>query len=244
MNRWKNSPHRFYRKRVSAAKLVHYNVLVQETDLWISSDSNLSSIALESVYKYRSFLESYIKIHPEFLTAIAPVSNDKFVPNIIRDMINASALFKVGPMASVAGAVAHYVGRDLLIYSENVIVENGGDIFLKLKRNARVGIFAGDSSFGFKISLNVRQDEMPLGICTSSATIGPSISFGFADAVCVKADTPILADAAASAIGNVVKHKKNIKAALRFAQSFEKAIRGVVIIIGDHLGAWGDVQLS
>jgi len=244
MNRWKDDPRRFYRNRVSAANLISYNVRVRETDLMISSDIDLSSVALESVHKYRSFLESYINIHPDFLTALVPIPMDPLVPEIIGDMMEASALFHVGPMASVAGALAHYVGKDLLVHTDSVIVENGGDIHLCLNRNARVGIFAGDSTFSFRVSLNVRADEMPLGICTSSATVGPSLSFGTADAVCVKADTAILADAAASAIGNVVKNKRDIGMALRFAQRFEKAIRGVVIIIDDHLGAWGDIEFS
>jgi ApbE superfamily uncharacterized protein (UPF0280 family) len=244
MNHWKENHLRVYRKRVYSDNLVSYTVVVRETDLLISTDTDLSSLALESVYKYRRFIEYYINIHPDFLTSLDPVPMDKFAPDIIGDMIEASFLYHVGPMASVAGAIAQYVGRDLLVSSENVIVENGGDIFISLKRNARIGIFAGDSAFGFKVSLNIRSDEMPLGICTSSATVGPSLSLGSADAVCVKSDSAILADAAATAIGNIIKDKKDIKTAIRFAQHFDKSIRGVVIIIGDHLGAWGDIELS
>ena len=244
MNRWKDNHQRVYRKSVSSDNLVNYNVVVRETDLLISSDSDLASIALESTYKYRRYLESYIDIHPDFLTSLSPVPRDKLVPEIIKDMIEASFLYNVGPMASVAGAIAQYVGRDLLMHSENVIVENGGDIFISLKRKSRVGIFSGDSAFGSKVSLKLRSDEMPLGICTSSATVGPSLSFGSADAVCVKSYSAVLADAAATAIGNIIKDKKDIRMALRFAQRFKRTIRGVVIIIGDHLGAWGDIDLS
>ena len=244
MNRWKENHQRVYRKRVYSDTLVSYNVVVRETDLLISSDTDLSSIALESVYKHRRYLDSYIDIHPDFLTALNPLPMDTLVPGIIGEMIEASTLFNVGPMATVAGAVAQHVGRDLLAHSENVIVENGGDIFISLKRNAHVGIFAGDSAFGFKVSLNIRANEMPLGICTSSATVGPSLSFGKADAVCIKSHSAVIADAAASAIGNIVKYKTDIRMALRYAERFEGAIRGVVIIIGDHLGAWGDMELS
>ena len=88
-------------------------------------------------------------------------------------------------MASVAGAVAEFVGYDLLIQTENLIIENGGDIFLKSKNKLRVSIYAGESALSYKVNLLVKPEETPLGICTSSATVGPSLSFGKADAVCV-----------------------------------------------------------
>jgi hypothetical protein len=157
-------------------------------------------------------------------------------------MIKAALAANVGPMASVAGAISEYVANDLLNISQNVIVENGGDIFLKTLREVRVGIFAGNSPLTYKINLLLKPAQMPLGVCTSSGTVGHSLSFGKADAVCVVSKSSTLADAAATAIGNLVKGKGDIRAALEEGIKIE-GILGALIIIGEHFGVIGDIEL-
>lgn len=144
-------------------------------------------------------------------------------------------------MASVAGAVAEFVAYDLLNRTENLIIENGGDIFLKTNSNLTVSVYAGESPLSYKVNLIVKPEESPIGICTSSATVGPSLSFGKADAVCVISQSATLADAAASAIGNRVKSKKDIKNALEYGIKIS-GVRGIVIICGKDMGAIGDVE--
>jgi uncharacterized protein len=221
--------------------LIGFNVTVRETDLFIYADSNLTSIALSSVHRLRSFIESYITSHREFLTSLMPVVYDEHAPGIVREMIQASSKAGVGPMAAVAGAIAEYVARDLCPLAKNVIIENGGDIYLNSKSNLRVGIFAERSHFSRRLSLKIRSEEMPLGICTSSATVGHSLSFGKTDACCVKSKSVALADAAATAIGNIVKSKKDLKNGLEMGMKID-GVLGVVIIIGDELGAIGDIE--
>ena len=234
---------RTYRNRISKGKLTTFHAKVKETDLYISADKNYKDIALESVCKCRRNIEEYIKYRPIFLNSLAPVEKDEFAPPIIRDMIEASRIFGVGPMASVAGAIARYVGTDLLEYSDNVIIENGGDIFLKLIDNdAHVGIFAGDSPLSYKIALRIKAEDTPVGICTSSGTVGHSLSLGTADAVCVMSKSTPLADAAATFIGNCVKGEGDIKRALD-AGSQITGILGILIIVEDKLGAWGKIEL-
>jgi len=143
-------------------------------------------------------------------------------------------------MASVAGAVSEFVGKDLFNQTENLIIENGGDIFLRSKSKLIVAIYAGESALSYKINISVNSEETPLGICTSSATVGPSLSFGKADAVCVISKSATLADAAASAIGNRVKSKKDIKAALDYGIKIH-GVTGIIIIYGDDMGVIGDV---
>lgn len=234
---------RTYRNRVANNNLIPFHVCIRETDLFILSDSDLSNAAIKSIHTHRGFIETYIKIHPDFLTSFVPINKDNLAPNIVRDMLNASLATGVGPMASVAGAVAEYVGNDLLRSSRNVIVENGGDIFLKTDRDIKVGIFAGDSPLTYKINLLIRSDKMPLGICTSSGTVGHSLSFGKADAVCVTSKSSSMADAAATAIGNIVKRSQDIKTALDRGMNIE-GVSGVIIIVGDTFGAIGDIELS
>jgi ApbE superfamily uncharacterized protein (UPF0280 family) len=158
-------------------------------------------------------------------------------------MITAAIAADVGPMASVAGAVSEYVGNDLLAVSKNVIVENGGDIFLKIQKEVRVGIFAGNSPLTYKINLLFKPSQMPLGVCTSSGSVGHSLSFGKADAVCVVSKSPTMADAAATAVGNLVKGKEDIRAALEKGLEIE-GVLGALIIVADQFGVIGDMELN
>jgi hypothetical protein len=233
---------RTYRHNILKNNLQSYQVTVRETDLFISSDIELKQAALQSVHRHRAHLEAYIAAHPEFLSALSPLKYDDLAPDIVRDMLNAARLAGVGPMAAVAGAMAQHVGRDLLSLTPNVIVENGGDIFLKCNEEVKIGIFAGESPLSHKLAIRIHPEETPIGVCTSSATVGPSLSFGRADAVCVKSGSVAVADAAATAIGNRVKAKKDIKKALAFGAQI-KEVLGIIIIIGEELGAWGNLEL-
>lgn len=234
---------RTYHKRIIKNHLNTFTVTIRESYLFISADDLIYDAALMSLCKYRSYLETYIASHPEFLSSLVPLQTDDFAPQIIKDMILSARKADVGPMAAVAGAIAEYVGKDLLQYSRNAIVENGGDIFIHSRSDVRVGISAGESPLSDRISIIVRSDEMPMGICTSSGTVGHSLSFGNADAVCVKARSASLADAAATAIGNRTKAKRDIPEALQTGMEIEDVL-GVVIIVGDQFGALGDIQLA
>lgn len=233
---------RTYRYNILKNNLKSYHVTVRETDLFISSDFELRQAALQSVHDHRAHLETYIAVHPEFLSALSPLKTDDMAPGIVRDMLKVAQLAGVGPMAAVAGAMAEHVCLDLLLLTPNVIVENGGDIFLKCNMEVKIGIFAGDSTLSHKLALRIRPDEMPIGVCTSSATVGPSLSLGKADAACVKSRSASLADAAATAIANRVKKKKDIKKAIEFGAKIP-GVLGILIILGEELGAWGDLEL-
>jgi ApbE superfamily uncharacterized protein (UPF0280 family) len=234
---------RTYRSNISKNNLTLFSVTVRESDLFISSDLYLYDAALASLRRNRAYLETYIESHPRFLTALAPLQLDCFSPAIIRDMMTAAIRSNVGPMAAVAGAIAEQVGRDLLKDSANIIVENGGDIFMNCQHDARVGIYAGSSPLCDKVTLIVSAKEMPMGICTSSGTIGHSLSFGIADAVCVKAKSATLADAAATSICNMLKSKADIQRVLRDGMKIENVL-GIIVIIDDQLGVIGDIELA
>ncbi|MDQ7839185.1 MAG: UPF0280 family protein [Thermodesulfobacteriota bacterium] len=235
---------RFYRSWISAPGLVVFQVQVKETDLHIQAESLLTGETEELVLSYRHQLESYIVKHPDFFTSLVPVPQDILAPPIVREMIEAGQRAGVGPMAAVAGAIAGRVGRDLLDRGKTgeIIVENGGDIFVATRSEARIGIFAGGSPLSGKVGIAVPAGQMPVGACTSSGTVGHSLSFGKADAVTVVAGCTALADAAATAVGNVVKGKRDIDRGLSLAKDIGE-ISGVVIIAGDKIGAWGDIEL-
>jgi hypothetical protein len=145
-------------------------------------------------------------------------------------------------MAAVAGAIAELVGRDLLSRSKQVIVENGGDVFVRTRQPVIMGIYAGSSPLSRHIGLRVGGGGTPVGVCTSSGTIGHSLSLGAADAVCVVSPNCALADAAATAIGNRVNSAADISEAIAFGRGIGN-VEGVVIIVGGRIGCWGAVEL-
>ena len=232
---------RTYRSLINKDNLTSYNIIIGESDLFISSDTNLKDVALNSLIRHRNSLEAYIKNYPEFRTSLLPLQEENLAPLIIREMLAKSKTCGVGPMASVAGAIAEFVGYDLLDKTENLIIENGGDIFLRSKNKLTVSIYAGESALSYKVNILVKPEKTPIGICTSSATVGPSLSFGKADAVCVISKSATLADAAASAIGNKVKSNKDIKAALDYGIKIP-GVNGIVVIYANDMGAIGDVH--
>ncbi len=234
---------RTYRSLINKNNLILYNVKIAESDLFISSDRDLIDLAFQSLTNHRLSLESYIRNYPAFQASLLPLERDDFAPLIVRRMIDQTKICGVGPMAAVAGAIAEFVGYDLFEHSENLIIENGGDIFLRCNDRVTVSIFAGESTLSYKVKLSIKPEETPLGICTSSATVGPSLSFGKADAVCVISKSATLADAAASAVGNRVKSKNDVQPALNYGMTIP-GVKGIVIIIGDQMGAVGDIEFE
>jgi len=233
---------RIYRHWIKEKDLVSFSALIKETDLYILARSNLTEKALKSIARHRDSIEQYIKGHPIFLTSLEPITVEQNAPAIVNDMALAARETGVGPMAAVAGAIAEAVGKDLLAYSTEVIVENGGDIFMKSNKKRTIGIFAGSSPFTGKIALEVDPHDEALGICTSSKTVGHSLSFGEADAVIAISKSTALADAAATAIGNRVKTNEDISVEIEKSQNIN-GITGIAIIKGENIGLWGDVKL-
>jgi len=234
---------RTYRNHLYSHDLISFEVKVRETDLFISAECDLTEYARQSVMRFRSNIEEYARVHKGFIKSFQPIQDDNLAPPIIRDMIKASKAANVGPMAAVAGAMAQFVAKDLEAKSSQVIVENGGDIYANTKDNLRVGIFAAESLLSNKLALKIKAEDMPMGICTSSATVGHSVSLGKADAVCVLSKSATLADAAASAIGNLVKKATDIKQAIETGSRIE-GVLGIVIVIGKNMGAYGIVEFE
>ena len=233
---------RTYRNLVKTDDLVNFEVIVKETDLLIRAEKDLSGEARQSVLKYRNQLETYIAVHPEFVKSLVPLAEDPYAPGIVREMIRTSAAAGVGPMAAVAGAMAEFVSRDLLKSSSQVIVENGGDLYLATSRERMVGIYAGTSLLSLKVGIAISPEDSPLGVCTSSGTVGPSLSFGKADAVCILSKSAALADAAATAVGNAVREKGDIERGLEVGREIE-GVLGALVIIKDRMGVWGKIKL-
>ncbi len=236
---------RTYRRLEGTAGLLSFTVQVRETDLQIQAPILLPAEATTLVLQYRAQLEGYIRRTPGFLRSLVPLPLDPLAPLVVKKMLAAGMVAGVGPMAAVAGAMAEVVGRRLLAEHriEEVVVENGGDIFLHLREDCLVGIFAGQSALSQRVAIKIKAGQMPLGICTSSATVGPSLSLGQADAVTVLAPDAALADAAATCLGNATKSGRDLQRVLELAKTIP-GLLGVVVIIDNRLGAWGEVELT
>jgi ApbE superfamily uncharacterized protein (UPF0280 family) len=235
-------PERTYRNLVSTEKLATFQVVVKETDLLVHADKKLEDETRKLVLEQRGYVEAFIKAHPDFAAALTPWRLNDPAPTIVADMVEAGENAGVGPMAAIAGAVAEHAGLGLLNFTDEVIVENGGDVFIKTFTPLTVGIFAGQSPLSLSIGIQVSGRPKPMGVCTSSGTVGHSLSLGKADAVCVVADSCAFADAAATAIGNLVQSIEDIEFAIAKGKCIEK-IRGIIIIVGEKMGIWGDLEV-
>lgn len=233
---------RTYRYSVHANDLKSFQVVVGETDLWVCAESDLKTQVRDLVFMFRHQIETYIGFHPEFLTSLLPLCDDPCAPPIVRDMFRSTIKAGVGPMASVAGAMAQWVGEALFDLSGQVIIENGGDIFMMVQRPVTVSIFAGDSPLSGKFGLRIPERQMPLGICSSSATVGHSLSRGVTDVVCLLSKSTALADAAATALGNRVMKRADLEHAAHWAEEIG-GILGGVVIVKDTMATWGDIEL-
>ena len=230
---------KFY--RLWTPYLQSFNLVFKETDIQIYSKENLIEKAKIALLKYRLLIENYGNKNPLFLTTLKPYPEDKKAPEIIQKMIKESKKVGVGPMASVAGAIADFVGKELLSETKEIIIENGGDIFIKAKERKKIGIWCGKLSKIKKIVFEVEPKDTPLGICTSSAKIGHSLSFGSTDATTILAKNATLADACATKVANIVKDERDIIEGIEFAKKIP-GVKGVIIVIGNKIACWGKIK--
>lgn len=227
-----------------------FRTAYMETDIWVavSKDRYRNGIELftrRRIEFYRKILEEHILGSPEFKTSLVPVRLPDNAAPIVLDMCRASEAAGTGPMSAVAGAVAEFVCNDLgREYGlKEIIIENGGDIFMKLVYPATVSVYAGESVLSEKISLVVKPDETPVSICTSSGRVGHSLSFGKADACMIACRSGAMADAYATAFCNMVKSKDMVRKITE--KALQKAdILSVVIIMDDSVGLGGQLEFS
>ena len=230
-----------YRALHDAGDLTYFRVSVDETDLSIGAKRDLSREALAAVLEARQTVLSEIADRPRFKTSLEPLRPHGTEAPLIRQMLEAGALAGVGPMAAVAGAIAEYVGRSLSKLSREVIVENGGDVFLFGEKQRSVAVVAGDSPLSGLLAVSVEPRE-GCGVCTSSGTVGHSLSLGKADAAMVLARDCALADAAATRLGNLVQDFEALDGPLDEICAIP-GVEGALVIAGDRIGIKGKIEL-
>jgi ApbE superfamily uncharacterized protein (UPF0280 family) len=241
---------RFYRRGMGEGRFEALEIKEGESDLWIGlpPGSELGAIgetARARLRELRSQIASYAAEHPSFYGSLEPLSRDPAAAGITAAMLRASEAAGVGPMASVAGAVSGALGSYLVseFGLSEIVIENGGDTYIKIDSPLTVSIYAGLSSLSQKIGLIVPPELSPLGVCTSSSKVGPSLSFGNADACLVASPDCALADAFATTFGNRIRAVADIAPCLEDAAKIPE-ILSLVIIRGDTAGAIGQLKLK
>ncbi|MBN2517527.1 MAG: UPF0280 family protein [Candidatus Altiarchaeota archaeon] len=215
------------------------NFEFKDTILKVRCDRDISDKVKKFIVEKRQELEGYIARNPGFRTSLEPLDAIGG-PKIAQIMAEAGKKADVGPMAAVAGTISELLADAAVGWGAGwIIVDNGGDICLCGDKEFTISIFAGSSPLSDRIGFRVNAGDKKLGICTSSASVGHSISFGDADSVTVVAKSAPLADAFATAIGNESKGKRAIERGIGFASRHLGSIDGALVIKGDRIGRVG-----
>ncbi len=240
---------RTYRDRFSSDGRRSFSVKYKETDLWIGVDKDsyspfMQDEALSIIIKLRNLMDSYLLLDPEYKTSLVPYLPQTPAPLIFHDMSAVCKRSEIGPMSAVAGAVAKYTALELkkkFPYRE-IMVENGGDIYIDIKEDIDIAVFAGQSPLSNRVGLHIPASVSPVGVCTSSGTVGPSLSFGKADAVMIVCKDVLLADSYATAMANRVKTTADIESVIDYI-SDRSDILGALIVKDDKMAVTGCFEL-
>lgn len=241
---------RTYRQHFSQERFRSFVVTYKETDLWIGVDPDsfrdeMKEVSFLKIKEFRTVLEQYIGTDPDFGKTFEPYPAEPNAPAIVKGMVRAAERANVGPMAAVAGAFSEAVGRHLLekFNIQELVVENGGDIFLKIERPILMSVYAGNSPLSEKIGIEIQATDSPLGVCTSAGTVGPSVSFGQADAVMIACRNTALADAFATGFGNRIKTPEDVQEVIDQTVQFPE-ILSAVMICRDKIGIRGKYEMK
>lgn len=241
---------RTYRSQFNTSRFTGFEVKHQETDCWIGVDPDswqpaMQNVALKKIKELRQKLENYIKVEPFFKKSLKPFQPSESAPSEALEMAAAARQAGIGPMSAVAGLFAREVAGEILqnFSVRELVMENGGDIFAQLVNELVLSVFAGDSILSERIGLVIPADVDSVGICTSAGTVGPSLSYGKADAVVVVAENPLVADAFATAFGNKVKSPNDVEKVINQAEKYSE-ILSLLIICEDQVGIRGEYEIK
>jgi len=241
---------RTYRKQFSQERFRSFVVNYKETDLWIGVDPDsyreeMKEVSFLKVKELRTQMEEYLLKDPVFGKTFEPHQVEPNAPEIVRWMAEAATRANVGPMAAVAGAFSETVGRHLMeeFKIQELVIENGGDIFLKIENNLLMSVYAGSSPLSEKIGIEIQSSDSPLGVCTSAGTVGPSVSLGRADAAMIVCRNTALADALATTFGNLIQTPEDVQRVTQETEQFPE-ILSVVIICRDKIGIRGKFEMK
>ena len=236
---------RSYRSRFSDDGRRWFCVKFLESDLWIGVDSGSYRASMEDeVYGFlvdlRRHMDAYLLMDPQYKSALTPYDAGLEAPGILKEMSRVSHKTGIGPMSAVAGAVAKHVAD--FLGTKEVIVENGGDIYAKACSDMDISVFAGQSPLSEKIGLHIPAATFPCGICTSSGTVGPSLSLGRADAMMIVCRDVLLADSYATAMANRIRSVEDLQPVIDSISDIPD-ILGAIAVKDDRMAVTGRFEL-
>ena len=240
---------RTYRSQFNTDRFTGFEMKHLETDLWIGIDSEsfnpeMGEMALKKIKSLRAKLDDYIETEPFFAKSLKPFQPSETAPVEAKEMAVAAEKAGIGPMSAVAGLFAREVSEEIIqnFSVKEMVIENGGDIFALLNDEFVLSVFAGNSPLSERIGLVIPEGLKKWGICTSAGTVGPSLSFGKADAVVVICEDILLADAYATALGNKVKSPDHVEKVINASEKIPE-ILSLLIICEDKVGIRGDFDI-
>jgi len=215
-----------------------YRSFIYKDAIYKIASSRYDSITA-TIIEQRHKLEKYIDRHPEFLSSLVPINVNEDAPEIAKLMAHAARSAFVGPMAAVAGAIAQAAVQAAIKNGDtDAIVENGGDIFCASSSDVVIGLYAGEGLLKDKLAFVVKPEMMPVSICSSSSTMGHSLSFGNCELATVVSESGALADAAATFVCNSVKEISDIEPVLHKAMKIA-GVLGILIVKSGRIGLIG-----
>ncbi|MDR2909779.1 MAG: UPF0280 family protein [Bacteroidales bacterium] len=240
---------RKYRQQFNIQRFTSFEIKYCETDLWIGIDpasfrTEMQEMVLGRIKELRQKMDDYILTEPLFKKTMNPFLPCENSPIEAKEMAAAAEKAGIGPMSAVAGLFAREAGEAILrnFLVEEMVIENGGDIFVLLKKELVLSVFAGNSPLSERIGLAIPEGLGKFGICTSAGTVGHSFSDGKADAVMVICSDVLLADAFATAFGNKVKTPDDVEKVINMAEKIPE-ILSLLIICEDKIGVRGNFEL-
>lgn len=241
---------RTYQKEFNSERFRSFMIAHKETELWIGIDpysfrDEIKDKALQKVKEMRKALDNYISMYPEFANSLVPYHPGENTPVEVIDLCQASQKAGIGPMSAVAGLFAQRVGEEICqnFSVEEMVIENGGDLYLLAKDEIVLSVFAGNSPLSQKVGVKIPANQTPIGVCTSAGTVGPSFSLGKADAVMVACRDTLVADAFATALGNKVKRAEDVAIMLKSSEEYTQ-ILSVIAICDEKIGIRGNFEVK
>ena len=217
---------------------------INESIVRFYSDSHHAiDAAFATIQFHRQRLKDYLSEYPQVLHALTPVELKGSIPRVVENMRSVTEPLGIGPMAAVAGVLADLAVESMLEKNTRVAaVENGGEIYIHtIQTPFNVGLYAGTAPVSAQVGFQIFPSDCPIGVGTSSGTVGHAFSFGKADAATVFAENAAIADATATAVCNTVRGRdiqQSVETGINFAKSLP-FIRGAIIVRGDYIGSTG-----
>jgi ApbE superfamily uncharacterized protein (UPF0280 family) len=231
-----------YRIRVARKAEFAWKVSYKYSDLFISSSRDISSFIPGKIIDFYSIIEKEIKENPDFEKSLVPLKSASCSNRLLAEMNEASRIFNVGPMAAVAGSLCEFISRDIQKDTRYLIIENGGDVFVKSNKDIVLSVFLKNNYFRNGLKLKIDKKLLPCGIASSSGTFGHSLSLGRCDIALVVARNAVIADAAATAFANSVKSKTDLEEAVNRMKDRE-GIFGLLAVKEEMLAIYGQISL-